>query len=115
MTVTKAKGTKTERLFHERFIRNLRAYEDEGTLEFEMRDKIPEAWVTLEYDVDVTERKVKISLRLDESVAKYYRAMGIGYQARINRILATYAQMRIAKINDLEAYMRKHKPVDVAY
>ncbi len=115
MATTKAKGTKTERLHRDRFLRNLRAFDDEEMLEFEMRDKIPEAWVTLEHDIDVTERKVKISLRLDESVAKYYRSMGIGYQARINRILATYAQMRIGKLNELEEYMRQHKPVDVVY
>ena len=39
---------------------------------------------------------MKITLRVDRSVAKFYRSMGKGYQERINRILATYAQARIA-------------------
>ncbi len=48
------------------------------------------------------EKKVQVTIRLDESVAKFYRAMGRGYQGRINRVLATYAQMRIAKANMFE-------------
>jgi len=44
---------------------------------------------------------VKMSLYLDESVARFYRAMGTGYQARINRILATFAQMRISQVKRL--------------
>ena len=41
--------------------------------------------------------KTKITLRLDESVAKFFRAMGPGYQARINRILGTWAQLKIGE------------------
>ena len=52
--------------------------------------------------MDVTERKVKITIRLDESVVKFYRAMGVGYQARMNRVLQTYAQMQIAQVRWFE-------------
>ena len=33
--------------------------------------------------------------------------MGVGYQARINRVLATFAQMRIAQIRKLEEMMEE--------
>jgi len=94
---------KTKRLTMERLMLNLRALENEETLALAIRDLTPEAWDTLEADVDVEEKKVRVTLRLDESVAKFYRAMGRGYQARINRVLATFAQMRIAEVRRAEA------------
>ena len=61
------------------------------------RRHVPEAWLTLEMDVDTAAPKQKLSLYLDASVVKMYRAMGRGYQARINRILETWMQMKMAE------------------
>ena len=94
--------TKTARLAYERVIGNVVDLEYDGLTPYWVRDHIPEAWDRLEKDVDVFEKKVQITIRLDESVAKYFRAMGPGYQSRINRVLATFAQMRIAQINAIE-------------
>lgn len=80
---------------------------DQRTLEFTLREEVPEAWHTLEYDLDVVEAKVKVTLWLDKSVAQFYRGMGKGYQARINRILALYAHMKIAKFIDVEKAMKE--------
>jgi uncharacterized protein (DUF4415 family) len=96
------RSSQSRRIARERMLRNLRALEDESVVEDLIRDLCPDAWRTLEEDVEVREKKVQVTLRLDESVAKFYRAMGRGYQGRINRILATYAQMRIAKANMFE-------------
>ena len=63
-----------------------------------VQERVPEAWATLEQDIDCEEVKMKVTLRLDTSVVKFYRAMGKGYQARMNRILGTYAQMRIGEV-----------------
>jgi uncharacterized protein (DUF4415 family) len=98
--------TKTERLYFERFIKSLDHFKYEQNVDYALQNLIPKEWWMLENDIDVTEKKVKVTLLLDESVAKFYRAMGQGYQARINRILATYAQMRIAKVEDLWRYMK---------
>ena len=101
--IPKVRGdSRTKRLAYERFLLNLRALEHDGDAEYLIREFIPEAWDTLEADIDVAEKKVRVTLRLDESVAKFYRAMGTGYQARINRILATFAQMRILGVRRLE-------------
>lgn len=43
-----------------------------------------------------------VTLRLGESVVKFFRAMGPGYQARINRVLNSYAQMKIAGFLEIE-------------
>ncbi len=95
--------TKTQRLAVERLTRNLRALQDERDMDYAVRDLCPEAWRTLELDLDTEESKIQITLRLDESVAKFYRAMGKGYQTRINRILATWAQIKIARVRAFEA------------
>jgi uncharacterized protein (DUF4415 family) len=53
---------------------------------------VPDAWHTLAHDPDVRAPKVYP----DRSVARAFRAMGHGYQARINRLLATYVMMQAA-------------------
>jgi len=99
---TLGSNSKSARLSKERICRLAYDLECEGASPWWVREIVPEAWDTLEQDVDVPERKVQISLRLDESVAKFFRASGPGYQARINRVLALFAQMRIAQINQFE-------------
>ncbi len=89
--------TKGERLSRKYLMRYL--YEqtlDQENLSLALRDRVPTAWHTLESDLDVEEPKLKVTLRLDESVARFYRAMGAGYQGRINRILSLWAHMKIA-------------------
>lgn len=99
---TRRRLTKSQRLAQDRLFRyaweQSRDYLDMGMI----RDMVPEAWHTLEQDIDVDEKKEKITLYLDHSVARFYRAMGLGYQARINRLLATWAQMKIADLLDAE-------------
>ncbi|SFR32046.1 BrnA antitoxin of type II toxin-antitoxin system [Yoonia tamlensis] len=95
--------TKAERIARQKMMRYL--YEeniDQTDLSLELRDKVPLAWHTLEHDLDVEEPKVKITLRLDASVAKFYRAMGTGYQARISRILGLWANMKIGEALRME-------------
>ncbi|MEO0924043.1 MAG: BrnA antitoxin family protein [Pseudomonadota bacterium] len=96
--------TKTKRLATERF-RNLMLtldWDDEDRFLEVVRRNVPDAWHTLEMDVDVAEPKEKVTLYLDRSVVKAFRATGHGYQARINRLLQTYMQMRIAEFKALE-------------
>jgi len=104
--VPAASLTRSERIARDRLFRHLWEGRDDHLSEA-MREQVPEAWHTLEYDLDVTEPKVKLTLYLDASTAKFYRAMGPGYQGRINRILATWAQMKIAGLIATEAHMAK--------
>ena len=68
---------------------------DESEFIDTIRRNVPDAWHTLEMDLDVAEPTQKVTLYLDRSVVKAFRAMGRGYHARINRLLQTYLQMRI--------------------
>jgi uncharacterized protein (DUF4415 family) len=90
--------TRTARLARARLARHLQGFGDDRALWWKVQDAVPEAWATVEEDIDCEEPKVKITLRLDASVARLFRAMGPGYQARINLILATYAQMQMAEV-----------------
>jgi uncharacterized protein (DUF4415 family) len=90
--------TKTQRLARERLQRHATELGRFDPYDWDVSQIVPEAWATLEQDIDVREKKVKVTLRLDESVAKFFRAQGQGYQARINHVLGTYAQMKIAEL-----------------
>jgi uncharacterized protein (DUF4415 family) len=91
--------TRAERIAREKIMRFMYEQSLKDTdLSLALRESVPLAWHTLEHDLDITEAKVQVTLRLDESVAKFYRAMGRGYQARINRILALWANMKIAEL-----------------
>lgn len=102
-----AKGeTRAQRLARERLTLLLHGLERDDAWAGRIQALVPDAWQTLEADLPLVEKKTKVTLRLDESVAKFFRAMGPGYQARINRLLATYAQMRIAEVYKLERFAR---------
>ena len=111
-TPPRPKLTKTEHLAMNCLFRNLKAFEDETILDYTLRDQIPEAWSTLEQDLDVEEKKTKVALWVDDSVAKFYRAMGKGYQGRITRVLATYAQLKISKERSFEAFVAEKERED---
>lgn len=74
-------------------------------LELEMQEQerryiasLPRGWRTLEEDVPTRPRKTRITLAVDTDVVKYYRAMGNGYQARMNATLRAYMLSRFAGI-----------------
>ena len=90
--------TLTARMARRRLSRHLEGLESERGLWVRVQKLAPEAWATLEEDIWCDEPKVKITIRVDASVAKFYRAMGPGYQGRMNRVLATFAQMRIGEV-----------------
>ncbi|AZQ68992.1 hypothetical protein EF888_18765 [Silicimonas algicola] len=90
--------TQTARMARRRLSRHLEGLESDQGLWARVQTVAPEAWATLEEDIWCDEPKVKITLRIDASVAKFYRAMGPGYQARMNRVLASFALMRIGEV-----------------
>ena len=103
---------KAERIARQRIVRFLyeQSINEDDILPVTLRNEVPDAWHTLEHDLDVQEPKVKVTLRLDESVARFYRGMGVGYQARISRILALWAHMKIA--NQLRLEDRIHEGLE---
>ena len=101
------KGPKTKRLAEARMHQLLfmEAMTRDALFLETARKEIPEAWHTLEMDVEVETPKEKVTLYLDRAVIRMFRKMGKGYQARINRVLETYLQLRIAEKSVLKKEM----------
>ena len=100
-------NTKTARLHEERMFDALKRLQAEDYIEHALKYEAPDAWHTIVFDVDVEEPKEKVTLYLDKSVARLFRAMGAGYQRRINRILATWVAMKLGEYLDLEGRLEK--------
>lgn len=53
-------------------------------------ETIPPDWHRVEDAVPVRPKRVRINASYDEDVARFFRAMGQGYQARMNAVLRAY-------------------------
>jgi len=112
--------TKTERIAKERFTYYLwRLTGDMDASDYTARENVPDAWHCIEQDIDCEEPKVKVTLYLDRSVARCFKAMGKGYHARINRLLQTWLQLRAAGMLEadraLQARMKEVREKDEEY
>lgn len=58
---------------------------------------IPPEWHGLEETAPVTPRRKKVTVALDEDVARWFRRLGEGYHRRINAVLRTYMLALISK------------------
>ncbi|QHQ35482.1 BrnA antitoxin family protein [Algicella marina] len=58
---------------------------------------IPEDWGELEETAPVAPAKTKITIALDSRVVRWFRAMGRGYQGRINAVLRSYMLALISR------------------
>lgn len=54
-------------------------------------------WEILEETFHCAPKKQRVTLLLDEPVAKFFRLKGRSYQALINQVLRTYAELRLAR------------------
>jgi hypothetical protein len=97
--------TKSERLARRRLVYHLWLASEDRLPMRELRDEVPDAWHMIEADFDCHAPKQKMTLYLDAPVAKMFKAMGRGYQARINRILATWVEMKIGHVMETEKIM----------
>lgn len=72
-------------------------------LEFDLRwgmegtDRIPAEWADIAMEPPCP-RKEKLTLRVDEDVLRFFRALGQGYLTQMNRVLRTYMLARLAGV-----------------
>jgi uncharacterized protein (DUF4415 family) len=93
--VTERKRTKAEERAHAELhdtLQELQAVELEMRLRFERLkfDHMPFAWAAVESRHPVRPKQVRINATYDEDVARFFRTMGRGYQARMNAVLRAY-------------------------
>ena len=62
-----------------------------------LRDCPPE-WDQIDIQTESAQSKEKISIRLDEDVLKFFRAMGPNYTTKINYMLRTFVMGRLARV-----------------
>lgn len=58
---------------------------------------IPPDWDQESEDIEAKHAQIRITLSVDEDVAKWYRRMGKGYQAHVNNVLRMFMLNVIAK------------------
>ena len=78
-----------------------------------LREDLPLEWHLLEVDHPVQEKKEKVTLYLDRSVARLFKGMGNGYQARINHLLRTWMQMKIAQEVELDEALGERRRLNL--
>ena len=61
------------------------------------RALIPKEWRGLEKTAPTRPRRQKVTVALDEDVARWFRGLGQGYHGRINAVLRTYMLALISK------------------
>ncbi|MEO1563353.1 MAG: BrnA antitoxin family protein [Pseudomonadota bacterium] len=62
-----------------------------------LRDCPPE-WDEIDIEPETVQTKEKISIRIDEDVLKFFRAMGPNYTTKINYVLRTFVMGRLARV-----------------
>ncbi len=64
------------------------------------KDKmLPPGWDEIWRDMDRRDpKRVPVTIRLDADVVRFFKGMGEGYQARINRVLRMFMHYRLAGI-----------------
>lgn len=62
------------------------------------RSTVPKGWAEVERENPVHPPKVKLTLMLDADVARFFRAQGQGYQARVNAVLRAYMMAKLAAL-----------------
>ncbi|MEM0976886.1 MAG: BrnA antitoxin family protein [Pseudomonadota bacterium] len=58
----------------------------------------PPEWDAIDIATDTVQTKEKISIRIDEDVLKFFRAMGPNYTTKINYVLRTFVMGRLARV-----------------
>lgn len=62
------------------------------------RDRAPPLWSRVDADFPTQPRRVRVTLRIDEDVIEWFRAQGVGHQARMNAALRAFMLFKLAKL-----------------
>lgn len=88
-------------------LRDLMRLDQDRMIDRLTQDIIPPEWHTLTWDIETRPKKQKITLYIDQAVAKFFQSMGTGFQTRINHLLATYMKLQCQQFLDLEKYLKE--------
>lgn len=61
--------------------------------------RLPQEWHEIWHEQDRRDvKRMRVTARMDADVVRFFKAMGEGYQNRMNRVLRAYMHMRLAKM-----------------
>ena len=79
-------------------LERLQASLDEYDRRTRVREGCPKGWADVDDDNPTRPRKVSVTLRLDQDMAKWFWRQGEGYQSRMNAVLRAYMLAKAAKM-----------------
>ena len=82
--------TKQEEQDLTRMVTDIEALEAENFVRKRMAGGLPTGWLSAHEDAPCGPAKTKMTIRMDTDVLEWYRALGQGYQNRINTVLRAY-------------------------
>ena len=91
------KRSKTEERSFARMLDDLESQEIEFELFKRTRSLVPPGWHSVESRAPVKPKKTKLTVTLDADMVAWFRALGRGYQPRMNAVLRAYMRSVIAK------------------
>ena len=83
MTHSSRAARKTDMMYE------LERHQEDLTLHW-LDQSLPDAWTGLDHGDPVDHHKTRVTLRVDSEMLKWFRKLGPGYQARMNRVLRIY-------------------------
>ncbi|ETX28473.1 BrnA antitoxin family protein [Roseivivax isoporae] len=108
--------SKGERIHYSFAVDALEMIEKEFFLATWTRTGLPAEWHEISRDADHRDgRTVKVTIRLDADVVRFFRKIGPGYQPRMNKVLRAFMHLKLAKVlkgpDATDAVMRPEKVV----
>ena len=95
------KMTKTERVNWKHGVDAMRMIEHDIHDVLLELSGMPSEWHTIAMDEDKRDgKRTRCTVAFDADVVRFFKAMGPGYQARMNRVLRAFMHFRLAKIVD---------------
>jgi len=91
------KRNKTEERSFARMLDDLREQEIEFEIFQRTRSLVPPGWHSVESRAPVQPKKAKLTVTLDADMVAWFRALGRGYQPRMNLVLRAYMHAVISK------------------
>ena len=95
--MTERKRTKRQERSYAEMLAHIAELEDWNRRDRLKRAAIPRDWYEIAAKTPTKPRKVRLTAGYDADVARWYRSLGQGYQARMNRVLRTYMLLVISK------------------
>ncbi|MER2510692.1 BrnA antitoxin family protein [Amaricoccus sp.] len=95
--MTERKRTKRQERSYAEMLAHIAELEDWNRRDRLKRAAIPRDWYEIAAKTPTKPRKVRLTAGYDADVARWYRSLGQGYQARMNAVLRAYMLAVVSK------------------